>query len=72
MNRTGAPEWNQYLYFGKQNRGYVANVTEAAGENGSIVTDYQYEKNTHSDSRFMKDCLEKEERKVLQIHAGLC
>lgn len=47
---------------GKQNRGYVANVTEAAGENGSIVTDYQYEKNTHSDSQFMKDCLEKEEK----------
>ena len=28
---------------GKQNRGYVANVTEVSGENGSIVTDYQYE-----------------------------
>lgn len=34
----------------KQNRGYVANVTEISGENGSIVTDYQYEKNTYSDS----------------------
>lgn len=28
---------------GKQNRGYAANVIEAAGENGSIVLDYQYE-----------------------------
>lgn len=46
---------------GKQNRGYVANVIEAAGESGSIVTDYQYEKNTCSDSQFMKDYLEKEE-----------
>lgn len=46
---------------GKQNRGYVANVIEAAGESGSIVTDYQYEKNTSSDSQFMKDYLEKEE-----------
>lgn len=46
---------------GKQNRGYVANVTEAAGENGSIVTGYQYEKNIYSDSQFMKDYLEQEE-----------
>lgn len=28
---------------GKQHRGYAANVTEVSGENGSIVTDYQYE-----------------------------
>ena len=52
---------------GKQNRGYVANVTEAAGDNGSIVTDYQYEKNTHSDSQFMKDYLEKEEAYQEQV-----
>ena len=45
---------------GKQNRGYAANVAEAAGEEGSIVTDYQYEQNTYSDSQFLKDHLEKE------------
>jgi len=44
---------------GKQNRGYVANVTEVSGENGSIVTDYQYEQNTYSDSQFIKDSIEK-------------
>ena len=43
---------------GKQHRGYVANVTEARGENGSIVTDYQYEQNTYSDSQFLKDSIE--------------
>lgn len=43
---------------GKQNRGYAANVTEACGENGSIVMDYQYEQNTYSDSQFLKDALE--------------
>ncbi len=43
---------------GKQNRGYVANVTEVSGENGSIVTNYQYEKNTYSDSQFLKDAIE--------------
>ena len=30
---------------GRQNRGYVANVVESVGDNGSIVTDYQYDKN---------------------------
>lgn len=46
---------------GKQHHGYTANVTEAAGENVSLVLDYQYEQNTYSDSQFMKDSLEKEE-----------
>lgn len=42
---------------GRKHRGYVANVTEASGEEGSIITDYQYEQNTYSDSQFMKDAL---------------
>lgn len=46
---------------GKQNRGYCANVVEASGEGSSIVTDYQYEKNTHSDSQFFRDFLDREE-----------
>jgi len=54
---------------GKQNRGYVANVTEVSGENGSIVTDYQYEQNTYSDSQFLKDALETmgEQRETVTI-----
>lgn len=44
---------------GNQYRGYVANVTEITGETGSIVTEYQYEKNTYSDSQFMKDSIAK-------------
>ncbi len=43
---------------GHQHRGYAANVTEVSGENGSIVTDYQYETNTYSDSQFLKDTLD--------------
>ena len=27
-------------------------------KNGSIITDYQYEQNIHSDSRFMEETLE--------------
>lgn len=47
----------------KEHRGYVANLEESVGENGSVVTDYQYEQNTHSDSQFLKDHLGKMEKK---------
>lgn len=58
---------------GKQNRGYVANIIEESGENGSIVTDYQYEQNIHSDSDFAKeavDALGKQEEPVTIIADG--
>lgn len=45
---------------GKQNKGYVGNVEETVGENGnSLITDFQVEQNTHSDSAFCKEHLEK-------------
>jgi len=44
---------------GKKHRGYVANVEESVGENGSVVTDYQFEQNNYSDSQFIKDSLER-------------
>ena len=44
---------------GEEHRGYVANVEESVGENGSVVTDYQFEQNTYSDSQFLHDSLEK-------------
>ena len=47
---------------GKQKCGYTANVVETVGDNGSIVTDYQYEKNTHSDSQFLKETVESMEK----------
>lgn len=43
--------------------GYVANVVESSSENGSLITSWQYEQNTYSDSRFLRDYLaEKSER----------
>ena len=44
---------------GKQHKGYVANVVESAGENGTIITDYQYEQNTHNDSLFLAETITK-------------
>lgn len=58
---------------GKQNRDYTANVVETVGDNGSIVTDYQYEKNTHSDSQFLKEtvnAMEKTEKPTVLITDG--
>lgn len=42
---------------GKQYRGYVANITESTNGRASIVTDYQYEQNTYSDSQFLTDAI---------------
>lgn len=42
---------------GKLYRGYVANIEETVGKNGSVVTDYQYDKNTHTDSHFLQESL---------------
>jgi hypothetical protein len=44
---------------GKQNRGYVSNIEETVGENGSIITNYRYEQNTYDDKRFLSETLEK-------------
>jgi len=41
--------------------GYVGNVVESVGENGSLITDYAYEQNTYADNQFMKDYLEKQD-----------
>lgn len=45
---------------GKEHRGYVANMEESVGKNGTIVTGYAYEQNIHSDSRFLKEHLEQD------------
>ena len=46
---------------GGKNFGYVGNVVESVGENGSIITDYAYEKNIYADNQFMKDYLEQQD-----------
>ena len=46
---------------GKEHQGYVANLEETVGKNGSVITDYQYEKNNYSDSQFLKDSLDRSE-----------
>ena len=58
---------------GKKHRGYAANVVEESGESGSVVTEYQYEQNTHSDSEFAKETittLGEQEEKVTLVADG--
>ena len=42
---------------GAKHRGYVGNIVESVGVNGSIITDYAYEQNIYSDSHFLQDYL---------------
>jgi len=44
---------------GKDNKGYVGNLVETVDEKGSIITNYDYEVNSHSDSSFCKETIEK-------------
>lgn len=44
---------------GKDNKGYVGNLVETVDEKGSIITNYDYEVNSHSDSNFCKETIEK-------------
>ena len=58
---------------GRQYRGYSANIEETVGKNGSVVTDYQYDKNTHTDSQFLQESLsamEKSEEEIILVTDG--
>ncbi|MDF1618798.1 transposase [Petrocella sp. FN5] len=44
---------------GKDNKGYVGNLVETFDKNGAIITSYDYQQNSHSDSSFCKETIEK-------------
>ena len=58
LQNPSDPEATYREKAGKGHRGYVANFVEEKGENGSLITDYQLEQNTYSDSQFMQDYIE--------------
>ena len=62
---------------GTEYRGYIANVVEVAdNDHNSITVDYQYEKNTYSDSQFLKDYIEQQPddgaHAILTTDGGYC
>lgn len=42
---------------GKEHRGYAANIVEAVDRTGSVIVDYQYDVNTHSDHDFAEETI---------------
>ena len=69
MQNPSDPEATFRSKAGKDHRGCAANLEESVGENGSVVTEYQYDQNNHSDSQFIQEHLEQmdkqEERTVI-------
>ncbi len=58
---------------GKKHRGYAANVEESVGKEGSVVTNYQFDDNTKSDSEFFREHVEKngpQEQKTVFVADG--
>jgi len=58
---------------GKAYQGYVGNVVEECGENGNIITQYEYDVNIHSDVDFAKEVIEElgpQEEKTIVIADG--
>ncbi len=59
MQNPSDPDATFRTKAGKDYRGYAANLEESVGANGSVVTDYQVEKNIYSDSSFFKDSIKR-------------
>lgn len=57
LQNPSDPEATYRTKAGKNHRGYVANLEESVGSNGSVVTAYEYEPNIHSDIQFLKEHL---------------
>ena len=58
---------------GKLYRGYVANIEETVGKCGSVVTNYQFDKNTHTDRHFLQESLsamESSEEEIILVTDG--
>ena len=67
MQNPTDPEATYRDKAGKAHRGYVANVEESVGENGSIITNYDVRTNNTSDTEMLRDHLqnmEAQEEKV--------
>ena len=73
MQNPSDPEATFRSKAGKEHRGYTANLEESVGKSGSVVTDYQYEQNTCSDSQFIRkhlEQMEKQEEKTVIVADG--
>ena len=58
LQNPSDPDATYRFKAGKSYKGYSANIVETVDKKGSIVTDYQYDVNTRSDSSFIKEYIE--------------
>lgn len=58
LQNPADPDATYRMKAGKAHRGYSSNITETVDENGSIVTDYQYDTNTRSDVDYLREAIE--------------
>ena len=73
MQSPADPDATYRTKAGKEYRGYVGNIEESVGSNGSVVTDYQFETNNTGDSAMLKnhlESMEKQEETVKLIADG--
>ena len=61
LQNPADPDATYRMKAGKAHRGYSANITETVDENGSLVTDYQYDTNTRSDVDYLREAIENAE-----------
>lgn len=57
LQNPADPDATYRVKSGKEHRGYAANVVEAVDQTGSVIVDYQYEANTHSDHDFAEETI---------------
>lgn len=57
LQNSSDPEATFRSKAGEGHRGYVADLEESVGENGSVIMGYRFGQNTYSDSRFLLDTL---------------
>jgi hypothetical protein len=58
LQNPSDPEATYREKAGQDNIGYVGNVVETCGNGNSVITDYQFESNRHSDSHFCSEVIE--------------
>ncbi len=58
MQNPSDPDATYRKKAGKDHKGYVGNFVETFDENGSIITNFDYQTNNHSDSSFCKEIIE--------------
>ena len=58
LQNPADPDATYRFKSGKHHRGYAANLVEDVGDGASIISDYDYQTNTYSDSQFVKDSME--------------